>query len=168
MKLDITKLPVVEAVIGFLVLATALTFVGAFAATGGGAEEDVVSGSPSPSETSRPGGTPSPDGDGNGPIEVAMQDNSFDPDEITVEAGSTVTLDITNEGRAIHNLHIAGLDGEFTEDFCEGGADPCSVPNRVRGGETASFTWEVPDATGEVDFRCDFHAQQMTGTITIE
>ena len=97
-----------------------------------------------------------------------MRDNSFDPDELTVRAGSTVTFDITNEGRAIHNLHLAGPGGDYTEDFCDGSGDPCSDPNRVPGGTTATLTWEVPPSPGEVDFRCDFHPQQMTGTITIE
>jgi plastocyanin len=166
MKLDITKLPVVEGVVGFLVLATIVTFIGAYSATGGGAEEEAVSGSPTPRETPQDGGTPSPDGEG--PIPVAMEDNSFDPDEITVQAASTVTFDITNDGGAIHNMHIAGPDGDYTEDFCEGGGDPCSDPSRVRGGDSATLTWEVPDSSGEVDFRCDFHPQQMTGKITIE
>ena len=169
MKIDIAKLPVVEAVVGFFIVAIILTFVGAFSATGGGAEDEAVSGSATPRETPQDGGTPSPGGDGAGPIPVAMLDpNSFDPDEITVQAGSTVTFDITNEGAAFHNMHIAGLDGEYTQDFCDGSGDPCSNPNRVRGEATATLTWEVPGSPGEVDFRCDFHPQQMTGTITIE
>ena len=168
MKIDIAKLPVVEAVVGFFIVAIILTFIGAFSATGGGAEDEAVSGSPTPRETPD-GGTPSPGGDGAGPIPVAMLDpNSFDPDEITVQAGSIVTFDITNEGAAFHNMHIAGPDGDYTEDFCDGSGDPCSNPNRVRGGGTATLTWEVPGSPGEVAFRCDFHPQQMTGKITIE
>lgn len=168
MKLDIAKLPVVEAVVGFLIVAIVLTFIGAFSATGGGAEDEAVSASPTPRGSPQNGGTPTPDSDGEGPIAVTMKDNSFDPDEITVPAGGTVTFDVTNEGGAIHNMHISGPDGDYTEDFCEGGGDPCSDPNRVRGGDAAKLTWEVPDSPGEVDFRCDFHPQQMTGTITIE
>ena len=109
----------------------AITFVGAFAATDSGGEEAAVAESPTPQETARerwdavhPGG----------PIPVVMQDNSFDPDEPTVAAGSTATFDITNEGSAMHNMHIAGPGGDYTEDFCEGGGDPCSDPNQVRGG----------------------------------
>jgi len=166
MKIDIAKLPVVEAVVGFFIVVTIVTFIGAFSATGSGADE-AVSGSATPRETPQ-GGTPSPDGDGAGPIAVTMNDNSFDPEEVTVSAGSTVTFDITNDGGAIHNMHIAGPDGDYTEDFCDGSADPCSDPDRVRAGDKASLNWEVPASPGEVGFRCDFHPQQMTGTITIE
>jgi plastocyanin len=168
MKIDIPKLPVAEAVVGFFIVVIIVTFIGAFSATGGGAEGEAVSGSPTPRESPQDGGTPSPDGDGAGPIAVTMKDNSFDPEEVTVSAGSTVTFDVTNDGGAIHNMHIAGPDGEFAEDFCEGGGDPCSDPTRVRGGDKATLTWEVPDSPGEVGFRCDFHPQQMTGKITIE
>ena len=164
MKIDLAKLPVVEAVVGFLIVAIGLTFAGAFAATDGSGEDAAVSASPTAGDTGSPGASPSP----GGPPQVTMQDNSFDPDEITVPAGSTVTFDITNDGSAIHNMHIAGPDGDYTEDFCEGGGDPCSDPNRVRGGDAATLTWDVPPSPGEVDFRCDFHPQQMTGKITIE
>jgi len=164
MKIDIAKLPVVEAVVGFFIVAIGLTFAGAFAATDGSGEDAAVSASPTAGDTGSPGASPSP----GGPPQVTMQDNSFDPDEITVPAGDTVTFDITNEGGAIHDMHIAGPDGDYTEDFCGGDGDPCSVPDRIRGGDVAKLTWEVPDSPGEVDFRCDYHPQDMTGTITIE
>jgi len=164
MKLDITKLPVVEGVIAFFVIVLGVTFAGAFAATDSGGEEPAVAESPTPRETPANGETPSP----GGPLQVTMQDNRFDPDELTVAAGSTASFDITNEGSALHNMHIAGEGGDFTEDFCEGGGDPCSDPNQVRGGDTATLTWQVPAEAGEVDFRCDFHPTEMSGTITIE
>jgi len=167
MKIDITKLPVVEVVIAFFVIVLGVTFAGAFAATESDGEGAAVAESPTPQETPATpsnGGTPSP----GGPIHVVMQDNSFDSDALTVAAGSSATFDISNEGNALHNMHIAGEGGEFAEDFCEGGGDPCSDPNQVRGGQTATLTWQVPAEPGEVDFRCDFHPTEMTGTITIE
>jgi len=160
MKLDLTKLPVAEAIIGFLIAALAVTFVLAFGAVNGGDEEQIVEPSPSAS----PGGSPSP---GGGP-EVVMRDNSFAPNELTVKSGATVTIQLKNEGSAIHNMHIAGSDG-YSGGFCApGGGDPCSDPNTVSGGQTAALAWAVPAQPGKVDFRCDFHPQEMTGTITIE
>jgi plastocyanin len=168
MKLDITKLPVVEGVIAFFVIVLGVTFAGAFAATDSGGEGAAVAESPTPQETAEAtpsdGGTPAP----GGPIPIVMHDNRFDPNEFTTAAGGTVTFDITNEGRALHNMHLAGEGGDFTEDFCEGGGDPCSDPNQVRGGQTATLTWQVPAGPGEVDFRCDFHPTEMTGSITIK
>jgi len=169
MKIDITKLPVVEGVIAFFVIVLGVTFAGAFAATDSGGEGAAVAESPTPQETPDNGATPSGgEPSPGGPIQVVMHDNSFDPDALTVAAGSAATFEISNEGRALHDMHIAGEGGEFTEDFCEGGGDPCSDPNQVRGGQTATLTWQVPAEPGEVDFRCDFHPTEMTGTITIE
>jgi plastocyanin len=165
--MDITKLPIIEGVVGFLIVVIIITFVGAFSATGGGAEGGEVS-PPPPDETAGPDETPPPDGNGDGPIEMVMQDNSFDPEDLTVKAGGPVTFNLTNEGSATHNMHIAGPDGDYSEDFCRGGGDPCSDPNSVGAGDSATLTWEVPASPGEVDFRCDFHPQDMTGTITVE
>ncbi len=164
MKFDLTRLPVLEGIIGFLVLMLIVTFIGAFSATQSGGEEGAVAGSTTPAASPSPGESPSP----GGPIPVALRDNSFDPNELTVQAGGTATFEITNNGRALHNMHIAGPGGDFTEDFCEGGADPCSDPNQIRGAQTATLTWQVPPTPGEVDFRCDFHPSEMTGTITIQ
>jgi plastocyanin len=170
MKLDITRLPVVEGVVVFFIIVLGVTFAGAFAATNSGGEEAAVAESPTPDETPENGATPS---DGRspspgGPMQVVMQDDSFDPNELTVAAGSTAVFEISNEGSSRHNMHIAGEGNEFTEDFCEGGGDPCSDPNSVDGGETATLTWQVPPEPGQVDFRCDFHPEDMTGTITSE
>lgn len=164
MKIDLAKLPVLEGVVAFLLIMIGVAFVGAFASTDSGGETAAVSESPTPRDTPPPGGSPSPDGG----VEVVIHDNSFEPDEMTVQAGSTVTFQISNEGRALHNMHIAGQSGDYTEDFCEGGGDPCSDPKRLAGGDSATLTWDAPAEPGEVDFRCDFHPREMTGTITIE
>jgi plastocyanin len=161
MKFDITRLPVGEAITGLLLAVLAVTFIGAFSVVGGddGADaDDVVDGSPTP--TAGPGETPPPDGDG---IAVIMGDNFFDPNEVTVAAGATVTFNLTNEGIAIHNMRVAGLDGEYSTDD-----DAVSDPGLVMGGGTATVTWTAPDQVGEIIFRCDFHPIEMIGTITVQ
>lgn len=160
MRIDLTRMPVVEIVVGFLLAALAVTFIAAFSFTGGDGEEAVTEPTPTPAG-------PTPPVDGN-IIAVSMGDNFFEPSEITVNAGETVTFDITNDGAAIHNMHIAGPDGQYAEAFCSGDAGPCSDPNMVLAGQTATVVWEVPDEAGEFPFRCDFHPVDMTGTITVQ
>jgi len=162
MKLDLARLPVAEGVIGFLIVMIIVSFVGAFSATSG-SEGKAVSASPS-SGGSSPGASPSP----GGPLTIVLHDNRFDPNEITVQAGSSVTLQIRNDGKTQHNMHVAGSGGDYTEDFCRGTADPCSNPNSVRAGQTATLTFQAPGSSGEVKFRCDFHPQEMTGKIKIQ
>ena len=159
MKLDMTRLPVGEMVVGFLIVSLLATFILAFTLVESGSEEpdngvaDITS-------------TPIVGG-----ADIMMGDNFFDSDDITVAAGDILTFNLANGGAAIHNMHIAQPDGGYTgEDNCEvGGEDPCSDPDIVRAGESAVLEWEVPDAPGtEIPFRCDFHPVEMTGTLTVQ
>ncbi len=159
MRFDITRLPVGEMLVGFVLAATVGTFVLAFAFANGGGGGPAASESPAATATPPPGETP-PAG---GPIAVSQGDNFFEPKEVTVKAGASVTFDITNDGAAIHNMHVAGADGRFdTAD------DVVSDPNLLRGGGTATLAWTAPAQAGDVPFRCDFHPTEMTGTITVE
>jgi plastocyanin/heme-degrading monooxygenase HmoA len=97
---------------------------------------------------------------------VEMGDNFFEPTDITIPPGQDVVLELRNTGNAIHNMHVA-VDGDYAETICEAGGDaPCSDPDQVRGGQTATITLNL--APGEYDFRCDFHPDEMTGTLTVE
>lgn len=93
---------------------------------------------------------------------VELGDNVFRPDATTVAAGSPVTFDLENTGAAIHNMRIAGADGEYdTTD------DAVSVPDLMRPGDTGTLVYEFATA-GDYAFRCDFHPVQMAGVITAE
>jgi plastocyanin len=155
MKLDMTKLPVWEGIAGFLVLSLAVTFFFAFRATD---DDGAADGEPAASET--PAGTPIPDG---ATIAMSMQDNFFEPADLLVEAGAGVTFDISNDGAAIHNMHIAGAGGGFG-----GEGNVVSDPENVGGGDTATLEWTAPEEAGQIDFQCDFHPGQMSGTITVQ
>jgi plastocyanin len=156
MKIDLTRWPIDALVIGFLLLVLVGTFALAFAwidDDGSGAPEEPVA-----SET--PGGeTPEPGGE----VQVTMHDNSFDPNAITVTAGATANFAVVNEGSAIHNMRIAGADNEYDTDD-----DAVTDPEVVPGGDEATLSWDVPAEAGSVDFRCDFHPTEMTGTVTVE
>ncbi len=161
MKLDLTRLPVLEMVVGFLLLALIITFVGAFMATDGGGEEEIVQASPTPASPT-PGGSPT------GTFALTLRDNKFDPTQFTATAGASVTFDIINQGKALHNMHISPSGDAFPEALCTGSGDPCSSPSRIKGGETATLEWTAPPSPGVYQFRCDFHPTEMKGTITVQ
>ena len=100
---------------------------------------------------------------GDGELEVVATDFAFDPSELSVAAGSDVSITVTNEGAAPHNLRIAGEDGEYDTDD-----DAVTDPDNIGGGDSGTLEWTAPDEAAEIDFRCDFHPTQMTGTITVE
>lgn len=162
MRRDITSLPVGGMVIGFLLGILIIAFTFAFIVVQGEEEEVPQEGEEVAATPTEVAETPTAAPSGL-TIAVSMGDNFFDPDEITVPAGATVTFDLTNGGQAIHNMRIAGLDGEYdTED------DTVSDPDIVRPGETAVLTWTAPSEPGEIIFRCDFHPIDMVGRIIVE
>lgn len=163
MKLDLTKMPVFEMIVGFLVVALVVTFVGAFMATSGDSKEGLVSAPPTTTSGATPSGSPPSGGQS-----VHLKDNKFEPDKLAVATGATVTFEITNDGKSIHNMHIAAAGGNFSEDTCKGGGDPCSDPAAVKGGRTAKLQWTAPGSSGVYPFRCDFHPDQMKGEITVQ
>ena len=82
--------------------------------------------------------------------DITAKDFAFDPSEVTLEAGREVTLVLTNEDDVEHNITVEDLDVDEDAD----------------GGETGQAT-VTPDA-GTYDFHCEYHPNQMTGTITVE
>ena len=163
MKLDITELPLGEALIGFVLTAVVLTFVLAFAfPTQSGLGDKAATGSPTPGATPTPQGTPG--GTPGGAVAVGLKDNFFEPKDLTVKAGASVTFELKNEGVAVHNMRIAGADGKYNTDD-----DAASDPNIIQAGGTGTVTWTAPAQAGPVQFQCDFHvALGMVGTITVQ
>ena len=88
------------------------------------------------------------DGSANAPVQsVVMQDDEFAPDELRLEAGTKVQVEVRNEGTQGHNFTIDALN------LSTGTVEPGTVV-------TATFT--VPNGTSE--YHCTFHPG-MTGQI---
>ena len=114
---------------GVFVLAGAVLAGGAIWAVS--EEDDTEAHEATASEPAGESPAASPGGEsptsGGGAQAIVMIDNKFDPDALTVATGADVTFDLTNEGIAIHNMRIAGEDGEYNTDD-----DAASDPNLVR------------------------------------
>ena len=161
---------------GVLVLAGALLAGGTVWAVS--EEDEPHAGGPTAEEPAggeEPGGTPpggEEPGPGGGGNVITLGDNFFEFEgqqepTIPVAAGEEVTFELTNEGSAIHNMHVAG-GGEYDTDFCAPSDDnPCSDPQQIRSGGSGSIAILIEEP-GTYDFRCDFHANQMTGTIEVQ
>jgi plastocyanin len=96
-------------------------------------------------------------------FEVTLVDNAFELNTFAVPAGAAVEFELTSIGGNLHNMRIAGPDGDFeTED------DTLSDPDTIGNGVIVSVPWAAPDEPGDIPFRCDFHPAEMTGTVTVE
>jgi len=104
---------------------------------------------------------------------ITLGDNFFDyggakSPTIPVTAGQQVTFTIENKGNGSHNMHVAPSDANFTATICSPGGDaPCSDPPLITAGKTATISFKL-DTPGTYNFRCDYHATEMTGQIQVK
>jgi plastocyanin/mono/diheme cytochrome c family protein len=126
---------------------------------------------PTPTASPSPAASPTPI-PVQGEVTMEIGDNFFQLDgqnnpTLQVAVGQEVTINLTNNGQATHNMHIAGVDNKYDVDVCKvGGDEPCSDPAAITAGATAKITFSF-DQTGTFDYRCDFHPTQMTGQIVV-
>jgi uncharacterized cupredoxin-like copper-binding protein len=104
-------------------------------------------------------------------VAIGAQDPyQFDPDEVAVELGETVTFVVTNEGGQDHEFVLG--DEDFQESHGSSMGDmahnePYAVS--LKAGETKEITWRFTDP-GAALFGCHIenHYQEgMVGTITV-
>jgi plastocyanin len=85
-----------------------------------------------------------------GPVAVVARDNLFKPNLITARPGSTVTLDLRNDGHNLHNVSVPdqGVDSD------------------VQPAGSRDLDISVP-ASGQVVFFCKYHrkASGMIGVV---
>jgi plastocyanin/heme-degrading monooxygenase HmoA len=139
------------------------------------AEEDESEAEETASEQpggEEPGGEePGGEEPGGGGEVLVLGDNFFEYNgeqepTITVPAGEETVLPLVNQGNTTHNMQV-NASGEFAPAPCEpGGDNPCSDPNIFRADQEGEIAINL-DA-GEYDFRCDFHPDEMTGTLVVE
>ncbi len=91
-------------------------------------------------------------------VAVAVGAAGFDPAQISIPAGKKFRITITNVDALVHDLRIAGPDGEYRSD------DDLASGN-VAGGTTGEIVGQIDDP-GEYEFRDDFN-RELTGTITV-
>jgi len=115
---------------------------------------------PAPTGTPPAGATPTP-----APADVTLalnvSDSGFDPPEITAAAGKSFRITLTNTGTVVHNLRIAGPDGQFRTD------DDIAVSGFVNPGASGEASGKI-DAPGQYPFRDDFNPTLLAGTLIVQ
>jgi mono/diheme cytochrome c family protein/plastocyanin len=101
-----------------------------------------------------------------GTVDVSMQDNVFVVDgnenpTFIVPVDTTVTFNLANDGSAVHNMRVAGPDGEY-----DTGDDSISDPAIIPAETSGAMEFSAP--AGSYDYECQFHPDQMQGQITVQ
>ena len=94
-------------------------------------------------------------------LDVALIDNAFQPASLTLPSGKKFRINLVNSGTFIHNLRIAGPDGQYRT------ADDIISKDDVDPGGTGEVVGQI-DTPGTYTFRDDFHPAEMAGTITVQ
>lgn len=105
---------------------------------------------------------------------VASDDFSFDPDEITVSAGETITFRVINDGKLAHDFVLGdqAAQDEHEEEMAEMEDMEHEDPNAIglEAGETKELTWRFTEP-GTVLIGCHepgHYDSGMRGEITVE
>ncbi len=94
-------------------------------------------------------------------LDVSASDSAFDPAGLTVETGKSFLIRLTNNGTEVHNLRIAGPDGQWRTE------DDIALSTFVNPGGTGEVSGKI-DTPGTYAFRDDFHPKVLTGTLTVQ
>lgn len=113
-----------------------------------------------------PAATPGPPVPVTGPVTMSMGDNFFELNgqrnpTLGVKTGDPITVQLTNAGTQVHNMSIAGADGEFGT-----GDDIPSDPAAISGGATGTLAFNISQPDTYL-YQCDFHPDQMKGEIEV-
>jgi len=111
-----------------------------------------------PKATATPAATASPAA-GATQIDVTAQGFAFDKTTIQVTAGQPFTIKMDNKDTAVHNVHIYTQKGGTSIAV----TDPQAIPAGSSGTLTTTIT-----QPGTYYFQCDFHPEQMNGTLTVK
>jgi len=132
-----------------LIVLSLVCLAAGLGATGCGGDDDDGNGGGQNSEQPADTG-----GGGAGAAQVSMKNIQFDPRDIAVDAGETITF--TNDEAVAHDVHKSSGPGK---DFASG------PPGGMEQGDTFELTLDTP---GEYEYVCDVHAPGMAGTITVK
>ena len=119
-----------------------------------------------PTPSAAPSASASPAGSG-GPgtsidIETTAADPLvFSPNEITVPAGATVTVNYLNNSNLPHNINF--FDGQDQSAPSLGASKIATGPNAPE-----SVTFTAPTQPGDYFFWCDVHQAAMVGTYHVQ
>jgi uncharacterized cupredoxin-like copper-binding protein len=105
---------------------------------------------------------------GNGDsISMDMGEFYFDPDEISGDAGSELTIELENTGTQVHNFTLE--EGDARGDGFDAWPES-EVQLELDEGESDSITITLPDEAGEYEFICTIpghYESGQWGTMTV-
>jgi len=92
-----------------------------------------------------------------GPLEEVATDNRFSQTEFTIAAGQQYTINFSNQGSAIHNWSLKGVQNSNGQPI---------QTQLLPGGQSESLSFTIAEP-GDYQFVCDVHPTEMVGQLTV-
>lgn len=105
-------------------------------------------------------------GGGGTTVNVTVTDFAYDPSTITVSAGDTINLHVTNKGSVEHEFAIMKLGTSVTPPF--GDKDEGNIYwelDEIQSGTTKSDTFTAPSEPGEYEIVCGLAGHIENGMV---
>jgi plastocyanin len=97
-------------------------------------------------------------------VGVSIVNRTFDPDEIVIAVGDTVTWTVTTANGEPHSVTSTSPGGEPQGEIFDSRADDPDLTSLKDAGGTYSFTF---DQAGTFPYLCTVHSTEMTGTVEV-
>ena len=105
-------------------------------------------------------------GGGGTNVNVTVTDFAYDPSTITVSAGDTINLHVTNKGSVEHEFAIMKLGTSVSPPF--GDKDEGNIYwelDEIQSGTTKSDTFTAPSEPGEYEIVCGLAGHIENGMV---
>ena len=98
-------------------------------------------------------------------LRVDMTDFMYNPADVVVPAGETITLELVNNGAVVHNFIIMNFGTQVGEDF--GVEDEANMywKAELGPGESETFSFVTPSDPGEYQIVCGVEGHYMAGMV---
>jgi uncharacterized cupredoxin-like copper-binding protein len=98
-------------------------------------------------------------------LNVELGDFTITPNQFIVQAGSEVTISITNNGTVEHDFNIMKSGADIGDMFNERDRANVLWETDVQPGETKAGTFTVPEETGTYQVVCAMPGHMQAGMV---
>ena len=98
-------------------------------------------------------------------LKLNMTDFMFDPTDLTVPAGQTITMTATNDGAVEHEYVIFKLGTDAGDKFGDEDEDNIYWEVEVQPGDTVTETFVAPSEPGEYYVTCGIEGHLEAGMV---
>ena len=98
-------------------------------------------------------------------LKVNMVDFAYDPNSFTVPAGQQITLELSNNGTAVHNFVIMKYGNEVVDHFTSQDEANVYWQAKLSPGTSDIFQFTAPDQPGEYRVVCSTEGHFEAGML---